>query len=191
MRDLTPETTSAPPLLVIPSSLCRPCEPQASAVGRWNLPLGWPNSQKSVLKSLKAVMLFWWHSRCQTDSAPAHYLLTFSIAGGVWGCNAVEKKNKKIEWPQFFLTSTRITQNKTLLTVLLLGLLSAHLTWFHSYWPTWKWTRIKEQFHRVCLRPVWGRKSAKSSSWNSLPQLQLQRSRSVANPVQAGNIAPW
>lgn len=36
--------------LVVPSSLCWPCEPQASAVAQWDLPLGDEIAKKSVSK---------------------------------------------------------------------------------------------------------------------------------------------
>lgn len=149
--------STSPALLVIPASPCWPCEPQASAVARWGLPLG--DSQKSVLKSLYTAILFRGHSRCQIGSTSDHTLLTFSIAEGLWACISAEKAKTNMKWTLSFLLTHRTTQDRNLLTFLLLGPLSVGLIWFHFCWPGWK---LKlETILQGAFKTLWSRKGAK------------------------------
>jgi len=56
----------------------------------------------------------------------------------------------------------RIAQDGNLLTCLLLGLLSAHLIWFHYCWPGWKLklATTVQQFHRMCFWQIWSGEGA-------------------------------
>lgn len=81
------------PLLVIPASPCWPCEPPASAVGRWDPPLGKPNSRKSHFGLQCCV------AESQHVKWGKLFLLTLSTAERVGAGGSVERVKTPHELP--------------------------------------------------------------------------------------------
>lgn len=130
---------SASPFLVIPASLRWPCEPRAWAAGRWDLPLGWANSHRSVLKvaagcrdvlmTFKDVKSGRWQTTLYLLSALPRESESASLDQKV--------KRGDLSFSQHLLDQ-RIEEKKNGLTAPLLGPLSARVTWVHYCWPGWK-----------------------------------------------------
>lgn len=99
-------TTSALPLLlVIPASPCWPCEPQASAVGRWDLPLRLtkqPDKCVKVTVGCKAVLMTFKNVKSAQPPAIFLYLPPVLLRESEPASLLKKSKKKKMRWPQLF-----------------------------------------------------------------------------------------
>lgn len=111
------------PLLVIPASPCWPCEPPASAVGRWDLPLGKTSSGNS-------------HFRLQFCTADSQHVKWGKLLYSLWTLPRASPpflfKNTLCELPE---NCHGEAQNDILLTDHLWELPSLCGIWFLSRWP--------------------------------------------------------
>lgn len=129
------DESTSPPVPVIPFSLCWPCEPQASAVARWDLPLGDLRASKVCWISGLSNAYFGQHSKCHINSTFDHlYSLSLLLMDSV--LMLLLKKQKK-RWTQSFFHLYRITQGRNPHTCPPLGPPPVHLTLFHFCWPEW------------------------------------------------------
>lgn len=103
-------TTSALPLLlVIPVSPCWPCEPQASAVGRWDLPLRLtkqPDKCVKVTVGCKAVLMTFKNVKSAQPPTIFLYLLPVLLRESEPASLLKKSQKKKNEVTSAFLTST-------------------------------------------------------------------------------------